>query len=147
MSFIRETVSKMMAWRETCYHTRHFLFQNTEKEKVSSPETCIHFQLLRPPKYMFVGMQRRIHHNPWFCLHILRTGKEREMTLLWTQGMCLFFETSKWNIILTLKGQLIYHIILCSQRGKKKSMNLIISLSRGNSISKINFRSFGVIAH
>lgn len=68
------------------------------------------------------------------------------MTLLWTQGMRLFFETLKWNIILTLKGQLICHIILCSQRGKK-SMNLIISLSRRSSISKINFRCFGFIAH
>lgn len=128
-----------------------FLFQKLREG--NSPKSCptlvFLFNCIAPTPFKYICLWefwKRIQHSLWFCWPIADNWeRERNTTLLLTWEMPLFSWAYKPNITLTLKGQLIYHIILCSQG--EKSMNLIISLSRGNSISKINFQCFGVIAH
>lgn len=67
--------------------------------------------------------------------------RERNDTPLDPRDASLFLEFR--NEVSEGAAYLPHHSVLSGG----KSMNLIMSLSRGNSISKINFRCFGVIAH
>ena len=87
MSFVRETVSKMMAGEKHVITPATFSFRNTEKEKVSSPKTCIHFQLHRPPKYMFVG---NVEEDPAKSMILPAWERERNDTPLDPRDVSLF---------------------------------------------------------
>ena len=119
---LRETISKVIAGAKHAI-TLPFFFSKTQREKVSSPKACIFFQQHNSPppytpKYIRLWEVGKLGRGS-SRQHIAENWERgREMTLLWAQELLLFFWTQKPNRFLTLKGQLIYHIILCSQ-GKK----------------------------
>ena len=108
--------------------TLPFFFSKTQREKVSSPKACIFFQQHNSPppytpKYICLWEVGKLGRGS-SRQHIAENWERgREMTLLWAQELLLFFWTQKPNRFLTLKGQLIYHIILCSQGKKKYEFN------------------------